>query len=119
MARWYSRPVWFVADVAATLDFYVGKLGFTEAWRHDHEDKTVAAQVNRLGCEICFSDQWPEKNGTGMLFLSLNRQDYDPLREELESKGVTVEDGWWGYDCMVVTDPDGNQLYFAEPGEDA
>ena len=54
-----------------------------------------------------------------MIFLSLNRPDYDPLRGELEAKGVTVEDGWWGYDCIVVTDPDGNKLYFADPGEDA
>lgn len=118
MAKWYSRPVWFVADVGAALDFYVSRLGFTEAWRHEHQGKVVAAQVNRLGCEICFSDQWPEKNGTGMVFLSLNRRDFEPLRGEFEARGVKVEDGWWGYDCLVVTDLDGNKLYFPEPGEE-
>jgi hypothetical protein len=34
------------------------------------------------------------------------------LRVELEGRGVDVKDGQWGYRLMVVTDPDGNQLYF-------
>jgi hypothetical protein len=39
----------------------------------------------------------------------------DKLRAELESKGVDVKEGWWGYRLLVVRDPDGNELYFNYP----
>jgi hypothetical protein len=41
------------------------------------------------------------------------------LRVELEGRGVDVKDGQWGYRLMVVTDPDGNQLYFPYPASPA
>jgi hypothetical protein len=42
----------------------------------------------------------------------------DELRAELESKGVDVGEGWWGYRLLVVRDPDGNELYFSYPDAD-
>jgi hypothetical protein len=33
----------------------------------------------------------------------------------LEGRGVDVKDGQWGYPLMVLTDPDGNELYFPYP----
>jgi hypothetical protein len=39
----------------------------------------------------------------------------DALRVELESKGVRVSDGSWGYRLLVVDDLDGNQLFFNYP----
>jgi hypothetical protein len=41
----------------------------------------------------------------------------DALRAELESRGVPVKDGRWGYRLLVVDDPDGNQLYFPYPNK--
>jgi hypothetical protein len=64
------------------------------------------------------------------MFISLNVEPethaaevaaLDSLRAELESRGVSVEDGHWGYRLLVVQDLDGNRLFFNypnEPGQD-
>jgi catechol 2,3-dioxygenase-like lactoylglutathione lyase family enzyme len=119
MADWYSRPVFFVADVDAASAFYIDTLGFTEAWRHGIADEpTLVAQVNREGCEIILSRQWPEKVGKGMLFISLTTDGWRTLPDLLAAKGVAVASGHWGYRVLILEDPDGNQLFFPDP-EDA
>jgi len=113
--KWYSRPVLFVADIDRSVDFYVKQLGFTQAWRYEEDGKAYVAQVDRLGCELILSSQWPDKVGNGLMFISLDLSVLDALRAELEERGVDVKDGQWGYRLMVVVDPDGNQLYFPYP----
>ena len=120
MGRWYSRPVLFVSDVERALSFYVGQLGFTKAWGDNPDGKPFVAQVDRSGCELILSSQWPEKNGTALIFLSLDPADVAAVRAELDQAGVEVKSGWWGYPLMIVEDPDGNELYIpcnAEPEE--
>ena len=62
------------------------------------------------------------------MFISLNVEPetreaavaaLDALRGELESKSVPVKEGSWGYRLLVVDDPDGNQLFFNYPNENA
>ncbi|MFZ0859305.1 MAG: glyoxalase superfamily protein [Candidatus Sulfotelmatobacter sp.] len=127
MTDWFARPVLHVTDVEASLLFYVNRLGFTSPWRFD-EDKTFVAQVERQGCALILSSQWPEKIGKGLMFISLNVEPatreaavaaVDALRAELEVKGVPVKEGSWGYRLLVVDDPDGNQLFFNYPNETA
>lgn len=126
--EWFARPVLFVADIHRTIDFYVNRLGFTESWRHEDDGKALVAQADRQGCALIFSSQWPDKAGTGVMFVSLNVDEppdplnikgstaaLDALRAELEGNGVKVEDGEWGYRLLVVRDPDGNQLWFNYP----
>jgi catechol 2,3-dioxygenase-like lactoylglutathione lyase family enzyme len=125
--QWYARPVLFVADIDRTLDFYVNRLGFTQSWRYEDKGKAFVAQVDRQGCALIFSSQWPEKVGKGLMFISLDldvaleklraevEKALDRLRAEFESRGVDVKDGWWGYRLLVVHDPDGNELYFNYP----
>jgi len=117
--QWYSRPVLFVADIERSVDFYVKQLGFTQAWRFEDEGKAYVAQVDRKGCELIFSSQWPDKVGKGLMFISLDVGVLDALRAELEGRGVEVKDGEWGYRLMVVSDPDGNQLFFPYPASSA
>lgn len=129
MAKWYSRPVLFAADVDAALAFYVGQLGFTEAWKFTENDgpgvttprkpgsPTVVAQVNRDECEIILSGQWPEKAGKGMLFIELTAEDWVALPEAFAARGVAFTEGHWGYRSLIVADPAGNQLYFPDPGD--
>lgn len=117
MGDWYSRPVLFVADVSASVAFYTDKLGFAQAWRYEEDGKLLVAQVDRQGCELILSSQWPGKVGTGMMFVSLDRSVFDALWPELAAKGVTVRDGFWGYPAKIVNDPDGNQIYFPHPGQ--
>lgn len=113
--QWYTRAVLFVADIDRAVDFYVQRLGFAQAWRYEEEGKAFVAQVDRQGCELILSSQWPDKVGKGLMFISLDVAVLNALRAELEARGVAVKDGHWGYRLMVVADPDGNELYFPYP----
>lgn len=124
MTEWFARPVLHVSDVAASLRFYVDRLGFTVPWQFDEAGTVFVAQVDRQGCALILCSQWPEKVGKGLMFISLNVEPetyetavaaLDALRAELEAKGVQVKDGSWGYRLLVVDDPDGNQLFFNYP----
>lgn len=123
MTEWFARAVLHVADVEASLRFYVDRLGFTSPWQFIAEG---VAQVDRQGCAIILANTWPEKIGKGLMFISLNVDPatreaavvaLDALRAELEARGVPVKEGWWGYRLLVVDDPDGNQLFFNYPAE--
>jgi catechol 2,3-dioxygenase-like lactoylglutathione lyase family enzyme len=128
MTDWFSRPVLHVKNVEASLRFYVDRLGFTIAWRHNEDGRADVAQVDRQGCALIVADSWPEKIGNGLMFISLNIEPatreiavaaLDALRVELEANGVPVKEGWWGYRLLVVDDLDGNQLFFNYPAETA
>ena len=116
-AHWYTRPVWGVADIAHSLEFYVGKLGFKEDWRYAEANRPLIVQLSRPGCELILSSQWPERVGQGLSFISLDVGVLDALRAEFTARQVAVRDGEWGYRLMVVEDPDGNTLYFPYPAE--
>jgi len=126
MTDWFARPVLHVKDVEASLRFYVNRLGFTIPWRYDEDGRACVAQVDRQGCSLILADNWPEKIGKGLMFISLNVEPatreaavaaLDALRAELEAKDVPVKEGSWGYRLLVVDDPDGNQLFFNYPAE--
>lgn len=139
MTDWFARPVLHVADVEASLRFYRDRLGFTSPWRYDDDGRARVAQVDRQGCALILADAQffrgnrsgafgPGKIGKGLMFISLNVEPHsceaaiaalDTLRSELESKGVPVKEGSWGYRLLVVDDPDGNQLFFNYPADTA
>ena len=117
MIDWFARPVLFVADVDRSIDFYVNQLGFTKSWRYEEEGRALVAQVDRQGCALIVSSQWPSKVGMGLMFISLEVDVLHALRQELEGRGVGVKDGFWGYPLMIIHDLDGNELYFNYPNE--
>src|SRR3954447_268759 len=126
MTEWFARPVLHVRDVEASIRFYVERLGFTSPWRHEEGGRARVAQVERQGCAFILADTWPEKGGKGLMFISLNVQPetreaavaaLDGLRAEFEARGVAVKEGSWGYQVLVIDDPDGNQLFFNYPNE--
>ena len=128
MTDWFARPVLHVSDVEASLRFYVDQLGFTSPWRYGEDGRAHVAQVDRQGCALILADNWPQKIGKGLIFISLNVEPATPaaataaldaLRVELEGGGVSVKEGSWGYRLLVVDDPDGNQLFFNYPNETA
>jgi catechol 2,3-dioxygenase-like lactoylglutathione lyase family enzyme len=116
MADWFARPVLHVADVAASVRFYVDRLGFTSPWHYDEGGAPVVAQVERSTCALILSSHWPAKVGTGLVFVSLgDAAAVDAVRAELAGNGATVTEASWGYRVLVVADPDGNELYFNYP----
>ena len=128
MPDWFARPVLHVSDVEASLRFYIHSLGFTSPWRYEEDGRACVAQVDRQGCALILADNWPEKIGKGLMFISINAEPQtreaetaalEALRAELEAKGVSVKEGRWGYRILVIDDPDGNQLFFNYPNEPA
>ena len=116
MSEWYTRPVIFVDDVERAIDFYTTKLGFRESFRHEQDGKALVGEVAREDCTLLLDGQQPEKSGKGRMFISLEPDVLAALRAEFERNGAPVRDGWWGYDLMIVADPDGNELFFPFPG---
>jgi hypothetical protein len=80
-------------------------------------------KIAKQTCALILARSWPERTGKGLMFISLNAEPetqvaaLDALRSELESKGVPVKEGSWGYRLLVVEDLDGNQLLFNYPTE--
>ena len=119
MNTWDVRPVFFVEDVERSLAFYVDQLGFTETNRYAQDGKVLVGGVERNGCVLLLNCQQPHKNGHARYWILLGLEDYQAFRGELEARGVTVKDDWWGFDTMVVQDPDGNELFFPVPKPEA
>lgn len=119
MDGWYSRAVLFVDNVQQAIAFYRDKLGFVEGQRYEEEGMVLVGEVSRGDCTLLLNCQQPEKTGKGRMFISLSPGIIDDLRAELERRGAPIRDGWWGYDTMIVDDPDGNELFFPYPAPSA
>lgn len=91
--KWYSRPVFFVADVKPALQFYVDLLGFEKAWHADDGNGTVC-QVNRAECEIIICESADRKD-RGRLFVSLTQDGIAQLRSEIIERSIPSRKSWW------------------------
>lgn len=111
--RWYTRPVFFVADVHRAAQFYVDSLGFEKAWHSDDGAGTVC-QVNHGECELILC-QDAARRDKGRLFIELTADGLVDFRRWCVSRGVPTTETWWGYDTLQITDPDGNELFFPTP----
>jgi len=107
-----SQPILRVDDMKRAVEFYVGKLGFTNAsW--GGEDFT---SVNRdsAGIYLCLRDQ-----GLGKGWAWIGVEDVMQLREEIVARGVKLrmepKSFPWAKE-IHVEDPDGNVIRFgSEP----
>jgi catechol 2,3-dioxygenase-like lactoylglutathione lyase family enzyme len=105
MSDWYARPVFFVADLERAERFYVDRLGFAKKW-HEADGAGTVCQVERDGCEIILCQDVARRD-RGRVFISLTAEALAELR-----RTVPAKETWWGYDCLQVEDPDGNELLF-------
>jgi catechol 2,3-dioxygenase-like lactoylglutathione lyase family enzyme len=115
MSEWYSRPVFFVASVERAIAFYTETLGFAPGFRYEEGGKVLVAEVTREDCTLLLNCQQPGKTGCGRMFISLDLEPLKAVRADFEARGAPVKNGWWGYDTMIVEDPDGNELFFPYP----
>lgn len=111
--RWYTRPVFFVADVNRAARFYVDVLGFQKSW-HTADGAGTVCQVNHGECEIILCEDATRKD-RGRLFIELTAAGLADLRREFMERSVPTKETWWGYDTLQVDDPDGNELFFPVP----
>jgi catechol 2,3-dioxygenase-like lactoylglutathione lyase family enzyme len=112
--RWYTRPVFFVADVDRALRFYIDRLGFDKSW-HEGDGAGKVCQVNRAECEIILCED-AERTDKARLFVELTPDGLTELRREIAERSIPSEKSWWGYDVIKVVDPDGNELLFPISG---
>jgi catechol 2,3-dioxygenase-like lactoylglutathione lyase family enzyme len=111
--RWYTRPVFFVADVTRAIRFYVDMLGFEKAW-HSGDGTGTVCQLNHGECEIILCEDATRRD-KGRLFIELTADALADLRREFLERAVPTRETWWGYDTLQVDDPDGNELLFPQP----
>lgn len=111
---WYSRPVFFVADLARALHFFEEHIGFTKKW-HAADGAGTVCQVNRSDCEIILCEDSARRT-PARLFIELKPEGLTALRRELKARSVPHTITRWGYDVVRVLDPDGNELLFPIDG---
>jgi catechol 2,3-dioxygenase-like lactoylglutathione lyase family enzyme len=98
-------PVLRVADLKASLAYYLDMLGFTVGWQ-----SPVFAHVSRGKCRLflCQGDQ-----GAGKAWIFIGVEDVDALYAEYQASGAVIRHPPANYPWaaeMQVEDPDGNVL---------
>ncbi|HEU5314653.1 MAG TPA: VOC family protein [Chloroflexota bacterium] len=118
-----------VRDVARSLAFYEGVLGFREAFRVDRTDGSLGLIYVQFG-----PDQFvelfeggdearqpePHPKGSGFLHFCLTVEDLPAALAELREKGLTIGEPYRGTSGALiyfVEDPDGNKIELAEMNE--
>jgi uncharacterized glyoxalase superfamily protein PhnB len=101
-----------------TRSFYADGLGFTVDWEHRFEPGfPVFAQLTRDGLSLFLSEHSGDCQVGGAAYFVVD--DVDALFRDICARGVTIaerpDDTPWGTREMVIVDPDGNRLRFANP----
>jgi uncharacterized glyoxalase superfamily protein PhnB len=106
-----AQPIFCVADLRASIEYYVKALGFKHDWGEE-----VFASVSRDRCHLflCENDQGHPGAWTWIVV-----EDADALAAELRERGTAIRhpptNYYWAYE-MQVEDRDGNVLRFgSEP----
>lgn len=115
MKNWYSRPVFFVKDAETSLKFYTEKLGFALDWNYQEGGRAYVCQVRRHGFELILAEN-ELKAGKGRVFVSLDSEQEQELRREIEEKKFEASDSHWGMPIIQILDLDKNELFFSPPG---
>ena len=97
-------PILNVKNFAASMDYYVNKLGFSKKW--DWGDPPSFGCVARGKIEIFLSEGGQGQAGT---WVSIFVEDVDALHEEYKKNGATIRQQPtnmpWGVREMNVQDP--------------
>ena len=118
----------FVADIQASCDFYIHKLGFTVAFVYGEPPFYAQvirdqARLNlRLVCEPVFIGDIREREGLLSATLTLAKAvEIKELYLTYQAAGVrfgqTLQKEPWGAKTFIVIDPDGNLILFASPDD--
>ena len=124
-----AKPILNVANAAASLRYYVERLGFelVFAWCDDSQSNEPGGvptfgEVRRGEAAVMLAQG--EQGGRGMwIYLDVHsRAELEALHEEFARKGATITlppgDRPWGMREMLVQDLDGHTLRLGAPLED-
>ena len=102
-------PILNVKNFAASMDYYVNKLGFTKKW--DWGDPPTFGCVARGKIEIFLCEGGQGQPGT---WMSIFTDDVDALHEEYKRSGVFIRQPPtnmpWGVREMNIQDLDGHRF---------
>jgi catechol 2,3-dioxygenase-like lactoylglutathione lyase family enzyme len=115
MNNLYARTVFLVQDAERSLRFYTEQLGFSEDWNFQEEGRTFVCQVSLFGFELILNqvgDQNRTRAGHGRVFIGLEDDQLEPVREHIAAKGIQTQRVDWGKPTLVIRDLDGNELFF-------
>jgi catechol 2,3-dioxygenase-like lactoylglutathione lyase family enzyme len=105
-----------VADVARSLDFYVGTLGCTECFRVGDPPDYAAVEREALVLNLMPASRAPSAHGQAHLHVMVTG--LDALHAELVARGCAMEvpptEFWYGLREFSLRDPDGNRITFGE-----
>ena len=117
-------PQLFVSDIAASCDFFTGKLGFAVDFVYG--EPPFYAQVMRGGAVLALRHldrpmletlAAAMKADIDMLAASISVDNVTALYREYQEAGAPFHQALrtepWGAQTFIVTDPDGNLLLFA------
>jgi len=120
-----AEPQLFVADIAASTEFYTGKLGFAAAFTYGKPP--FYGQVFRDGARLnlrCLPTPVIDpqlRDSEHLLSASITLDDAKPLFLEFQAAGVEFHQALktepWGARTFIVRDPDGNLILFSGRGE--
>jgi len=102
-------PILNVRNFAASMDYYVNKLGFTKKW--DWGDPPTFGCVSRGKVDIFFCEGGQGRPG---MWMSVFLDDVDGLFEEYRASGAIIRQPPtnmpWGTREMNIEDPDGHRF---------
>lgn len=114
----YPRSVFFVKDAEAALEFYTQTQGFALDWNHQYEGRAWVFQVSWFGFELILNqahEPTADRVGRGRVFIGLEDDQAAPVLQHIRERGIRVTETEWGRRTLVMSDPDGNELYFWIP----
>jgi uncharacterized glyoxalase superfamily protein PhnB len=109
--------VFTVGDVAASLGFLLGRLGFREHFRLGDPPSYAIVERDAVSIHLMPASEAPETCGCSSVYVFVT--DVDRLHAELQGLGCPIEappaDFFYGMREMSVRDPDGNRITFGQP----
>jgi len=118
-----------VKDVDRTLDFYVGKLGFSEMMRLDRDGRLWLLYLRITDTQFlevfpeATSDRAPSREANGLNHLCLEVNSIDAAVAELVAAGVPLSSpkklGADGNMQAWIEDPDGNRIELMQMAPDS
>jgi catechol 2,3-dioxygenase-like lactoylglutathione lyase family enzyme len=117
----YARSVFFVENGERSLRFYKEQLGFSEDWNYQEAGLTFVCQVRLFGFELILNetgDRTQDRAGHGRVFIGLDDDQGEPLRQHIAANGIQTQRVDWGRPTLVIRDLDDNEIYFWPPRDD-
>lgn len=116
-------PILSVTNMAASVDFYVNKLGWNKDFGMPGENGTESFVMVSLRQGVQYglsSMESPSPKGQGVALMTYvaDDVDIDEYYADCQSRGTAIaseiKDEYWGDRCFGVADPDGYYIMFCK-----